>query len=142
MIIEDNPIVGVGQGNFQHEYAELLPPDTPEYRLYTHAHNDLLNVGVSTGLPGMLIYLGLWVVVLAYFWSAWRQLRSADDDRSAYVLAALTGSICFFGTSLTEATFVDEEVRALLMFLWGVGLFPWYKEQKEKVKPPGSHGKP
>jgi len=31
-------------------------------------------------------------------------------------------------SSLTEATFADEEVRQLMMFIWAAGLSVWYNE--------------
>jgi len=37
--------------------------------------------------------------------------------------------VAFVITSLTEATFADEEVREMLMFIWAVGLAGSYKKE-------------
>ena len=44
--------------------------------------------------------------------------------------AALLASLVFLASSVTEATFSDEEPRALLMFVWAAGLTVWYKSGK------------
>ncbi|MCH7689568.1 MAG: hypothetical protein IIA17_00810, partial [candidate division Zixibacteria bacterium] len=50
-------------------------------------------------------------------------------SKRIFCAAAAVGSIAFFMTSLTEATFSDEEVRQLLMFVWAAGLYPLAGDQ-------------
>jgi len=126
-VIQDHPVFGVGMGNFKEAYAAKLPPETPAFRRYTHAHNDALNVAAIAGIPGLLVFVALWLTALGYFWVGYRRRRELSDEPMAIFFAALAGSICFAATSLTEATFVDEEVRALLMLIWACGLVGWYK---------------
>jgi (heptosyl)LPS beta-1,4-glucosyltransferase len=123
-IIRNHPLLGVGTGNFETEYAARLRPDIESFRKHAHAHNDLINIAASNGIPGACLFAGLWVVVLRLFWRQWRRLDSGVPRY--YALAALLASIAFFLTSLTEATFADEEVRQLLMFTWAAGLWPLY----------------
>ncbi len=132
-IVEAHPVFGVGQGNFQEEYIDRLPPDAPEYRKYTHAHNDLLNVAAISGLPGMLFFLGKWIAGFALCWMGWRQQRQFSG-RLRYFAAGLIGSVMFFISSLTEASFADEEVRELLMFVWAMGLWQWSTAEDEKIE--------
>ncbi|HOP05861.1 MAG TPA: O-antigen ligase family protein [candidate division Zixibacteria bacterium] len=128
-IISDNPIFGVGPGNFPEEYAARLRPDIPEYRKLPHAHNDLLDVAAQTGIPGALLFAALWLTVL------WRQFRNfrqgINPTAQRLALAGLLGSLLFLISSATEATFSDEEVRQLLMFLWATGLPIWYKNETD-----------
>jgi len=130
-IIRDHPILGVGQGNFKTEYVKHLRPDIGRHRKYTHAHCDILNVAAIAGIPGLILYLGLWGAILASFWRCFRNNLLSDGARS-FCLAAFLASIVFGVTSLTEATFADEEVRQLLMLFWAVGLSVSYKD-KEKL---------
>jgi len=125
-VIQENPIFGVGQGNFKAAYSSHLRVDIPEKRKHVHAHNDLLNVAAISGIPGAVFFSGMWLVAVGYFWKGWRMRRKMEPDR-CFVLAALLGSIVFFITSLFEATFADEEVRQMLMFIWAAGLRPRYK---------------
>lgn len=125
-VIAENPIVGVGMGNFGKHYAMRLRPDIDESRKLTHAHNDFLNVSAIAGIPGAFVFAVMWATAIVFFWRGYRQLRGAADGAEAWFFAALAGSICFLGTSMYEATWVDEEVRQLLMVVWGIGFSGWY----------------
>jgi len=134
-IIGDNPIFGVGKGNFQEAYAARLDPDVPGFRIHAHAHNDLLDVAAIHGLPGLFFYGAVWVMVLWFLIRGWRERQGRFRGYGRYFMAGLLGSVLFFLTSLTEASFADEEVRQLLMFVWAVGLWPWYKNRSEAELP-------
>lgn len=132
-VIADHPWLGVGMGNFKDAYAAKLPEGTPDNRFYAHAHNDALNVAAISGVPGLVLFGALWLTMLAYCWRGYRRTRQIDPETAAAFFAALLGSLCFAATSVTEATFVDEEVRQLLMFIWAVGLAGWYKGEEEML---------
>ncbi len=125
-----NPIIGVGPGNFTEAYVAAVEGEVHPKHRYGHAHNDLLNVSVQAGFVGGGVFALMWLTALLYFWTGYRRAGPGSEDRCRSV-AALLGSILFLGTSVTEATFVDEEVRALLMFVWAVGLSAWYKRADE-----------
>ncbi len=126
-IAREHPLFGVGPGNFAPEYEARLRPDIPDNRKLTHAHNDFINMVAVYGFPGFLFFTGLWLTVLAYQYGGFRRWgRTASENR--YLLAAFLGSVTFLVSSMFEATFADEEVRQLLMFIWALGLWPWYNE--------------
>ena len=129
-VIWDHPVFGVGMGNFREAYKAKLPPGTSDVRFYAHAHNDALNVAAISGLPGLALFSLMWLTALGYFWTGFRRFRDRDPELTACFFGALLGSLCFAATSVTEATFVDEEVRQLLMFVWAVGLAGWYKAER------------
>jgi O-antigen ligase len=133
-VIKENPVFGVGQGNFKAAYTSHLRPDIPEKRKHVHAHNDLLNVAAIAGIPGMLMFFGMWIAVMAYLSKGWQTRDKLGWDGS-FFLAAMLASLVFFVTSLFEATFADEEVRQLLMFIWAAGLWQWYKGVKHEQVP-------
>lgn len=130
-IVEHHPVFGIGQGNFYDEYVARLPQDVPDNYRFTHAHNDFLNVAAIAGIPGALFFTGIWLVVLHFLWHGHRNARFTTEDR-AFCLAALFGSVAFLVTSMIEATFADEEVRQMLMFVWAIGLVAWYN-RSDKV---------
>ena len=136
-IIAENPIVGVGTGNFQEVYAALLDPDVPAFRAHTHAHNDFLNIAATSGLPAVVFFAVIRVIVVGRCWRGWRGRLTGFEGRGSCFLAALLGSAFFLVASLTEATFADEEVRQLLMFVWAIGLAPWYNGRSEVPRTDG-----
>lgn len=115
-IAADNPIFGVGQGNFY----DTFEANRPGHRIHVHAHNDLLNVAAMAGIPGLIFFFAIWVILFM----TWKSILINDKTNQTYAAAALIGTFAFFITSITEATFADEEVRQMLMFIWAVGLFP------------------
>ncbi len=131
-IVADHPVFGVGEGNFYEEYARRLPPGTPDYRIYSHAHDDLINVAAMSGIPGMLFFLGQWICGLALCWYGWKR-RDLFPGNLRYFAAGLAGGLTFFFSSFTEATFADEEVRELLMLVWALGLWQWYRIGRSKL---------
>ena len=87
----------------------------------------VVDLGSGAGIPGLVFYLFIWGAVIRYRWKAYRHKGFSDQSRSL-ALAALLASVTFFTSSVTDATFADEEVRQLLMFFWAAGLAVWYKE--------------
>ncbi|MDD5427243.1 MAG: O-antigen ligase family protein [candidate division Zixibacteria bacterium] len=133
-IIADHPLFGVGQGGFSRAYKEYLREDIPWWRIYPHAHNDFLQVGAISGIPGLMVFGGIWVGALTLLGSAYRSRAILESDRRL-LLAALLGSVVFLTSSLSECTFGDEEVRQLLMFIWAVGLSVVYKNRYQNNVP-------
>jgi len=134
-IIEDHPLFGVGPENFAEAYEQHLPENIPEIRKHGHAHNDFLHVAAVAGLPGLILFSTMWVVTLGYFWKGWRR-REQHPGAGRYFGAALAASLSFVLGSLSEATFIDEEIRQMLMFVWAAGLWPLYKSQSKSINRP------
>ena len=127
-MVADHPLIGVGPGNFDNEYKRRLAPDITDRFWYQHAHNDFLEAAARSGLPGVVTFGLVWVAVL---WSLFRRRREPDEGASERKLLtmSLVGSLVFLVASMTEATFSDEEVRALLMLVWALGLSAVYNRK-------------
>jgi O-antigen ligase len=126
-IIKENPVMGVGVGNFHREYAARLPEGTEPRRIQGHAHNDWIHVAVVGGIPGLATYVAMWIIAIMLLIQIYRD-RNQSAEARAMALAAICGSVVFSSASMTEATFLDEEVRHLLMLIWAVGLWPLYNK--------------
>jgi len=77
---QDNPVFGIGLGNYAAAYDEhrLISWEAP----LGHAHNLYLNFLAETGVVGLLAYLAFWIAIFRVTW----QLRR-HPDRSARALA-------------------------------------------------------
>jgi len=133
-IVADHPLFGVGQGGFSRAYKTYLREDIPRWRVYPHAHNDFLQIAAISGIPGLILFGGIWAAALGLFWKAYRSERVSEEDRRL-ALAAILGSVVFLVSSLSECTFGDEEVRQMLMFIWAAGLSVTYKYGRQKMTP-------
>jgi O-antigen ligase len=115
----DNPIIGVGPGNFADKYVKYR--DEFSDRTFGHAHNDILNVAAYAGIPAALFYLGFWIAIIVRMTKALKRLAENNMVRGI-ILGTLMASIVFFVTALFEASFADEESRLFLMAIWGLFL--------------------
>jgi O-antigen ligase len=118
-IFADHPATGIGSANFEEEYRRHLV-DHPDAPVQGHAHSDYINVAVLYGIPGLLLYLGVWFVTLKSLWRAY-QANPPGSIARALSFGALMASVAFLVSAVTEATFADEEVRQVLMAIWGAG---------------------
>lgn len=87
----DHLLLGIGEDNFDYFF--------PQYRIEGfydatgHPHNDYLNVLVSSGIPGLLAFLGVWATVL---WDGFRKFRNIRNPvMRAYNQAATLSIIAF-----------------------------------------------
>jgi O-antigen ligase len=83
-IIRDHPLTGVGLNMFRDGRVRALYP-APRYEqsVLPHAHNEWLQIGSDMGVPGLLVYIG-WYVVIG--WMLYRVYRRGD--RGVKALAA------------------------------------------------------
>ncbi len=117
-MIEEKPIFGVGPGNFHDNYIAHRQNRTG--RNLSHAHNDILNVAAESGIPCAALFMIMWLLILLYLYRGYN--RCPDGFQRGLLLGSLTASLVFLVMSQFEASFADEEVRLLLMFVWGTGM--------------------
>ncbi|MFZ5508635.1 MAG: O-antigen ligase family protein [Pseudomonadota bacterium] len=124
--IAERPLTGSGFGRetFDQLYADFLP-DEP---LLWHAHNMIINKGIQMGIPGMAVFLALW---LALARELARHLRGAPR-RHALAVAGLTTVVVVFAKNMTDDFFV-RDIALLFWLLMGslIGSLE-YQESLEK----------
>ena len=59
-LIKKYPLTGIGLGRFRYEYQRSGPPE--QYNIPYHAHNIYLHIAVEHGIPSLLLFL--WIVVI------------------------------------------------------------------------------
>lgn len=133
-----NPVLGAGPGNFERAglaWREDFVRENPETLYFFrntprgHAHNDLLHLAATGGLPAALLFL-----ILAFF--TVRRLFESDDPgelrraglptRLATVRDdwLLLGTLGFFAAGIAQCYFQDDEVATLYWALLGLGTAP------------------
>lgn len=83
--IEDKPWFGSGPGTFGIVYEKIKKPDAEMARM---THNDYLEQGCDSGLPGFIIYLSFFVWAL--IWS-WRKLTANPNPLLFAIWLGLLG---------------------------------------------------
>jgi O-antigen ligase len=110
--ILEHPVTGAGFGRqvMMHAYPDLIPP---ENTLFWHAHNTVLNYGLSMGLPGIAAILFLFLSLL---WQHWKLLR---DDDALVKLIGIAGVILIVGVFLRNQV-NDFFVRDGALLFWAL----------------------
>ena len=102
LMIEDFPFTGVGMNGFRRVMPVMYPAflTPPDYDV-AHAHNQLLQTGTDLGLPGLIGYLAVLLVVAAMLVRTW---RGTGDARLRWIAASLgAGFLAFFIFGMADA---------------------------------------
>jgi O-antigen ligase len=90
-LVQDRPWFGHGGGSYSLAFAPHKP-DTVYAGLWSHAHNDYVQVAVDTGLVGLALWAGLGIAVT---FGAWPLLRDGQSRLNRGVaVAALMAVSC------------------------------------------------
>lgn len=114
-MIKDNPLIGVGLGNFRYRY--------PEYMLkakehFLHAHNVFLQIAVEMGIPGLLAFL--WLLFL-FFKDIFFQ-RQEDKYLKVVSIGFCAGIIAILITSLFHDVFHSRQIATLTWYVMGMAI--------------------
>ena len=107
-MLQDFPYTGVGLNMFPRVLQVLYPPFSfsPD-TLVPHAHNQLLQVGVDLGIPGLVAYIAL---IVCFFVSTARvMLWSAHPQRRALAGGLVFGMLAFQTFGLFDAIALGSE---------------------------------
>jgi O-antigen ligase len=117
-IIKDNPLKGIGTANLEKVYPRYKDPEAVEPNA-GHLHNNLIQVAVIDGLPGLAVYL--WI--FAAFWiSLYKALKKEDNIFYKYVLTSVFAvNIGFFVNGFFEYNLFSSQVALIFWALMGTG---------------------
>jgi tetratricopeptide (TPR) repeat protein len=136
-LIKEHPLAGVGEGNWQYNFLKYGIRDIPSvqqrFTVFQSPHNDYLWIASETGIPGLLLFLGL---LLAPAFVCLRIIFGAGDKIKA--------SVCFsFLLGYLVYSFFDfPRYRVEHNFLLTVilcSVFPVKHEQEKQKNKKGLH---
>jgi O-antigen ligase len=118
-IIKDRPITGIGTGDLEKIYPKYKDPRAVEPNA-GHVHNNLLQIAVIDGLPGLAAFL--WIFI-AFWIQLYKGIQKANNAVFKYVLiAGFSISVSFFINGLFEYNFFSSQVALAFWYLMGVGM--------------------
>jgi len=116
-MIQDHPLLGVGQSNFLHLFEEYKVPGY--YDNHSHPHNDMITIAVDGGILTMLCFIGVWII---FFIKGTKLiLNTPKDHQTRWLLIsgmAVVGSVLVAG--LFQNYLADAEVANLFWFSAGI----------------------
>ncbi len=112
-----HPMTGVGPGQFQTEVIAAIDPaeESLRARVPAHAHNTILHLAATTGVPGVLLWLLLYALGLRNAWA--HASRGGWDTLSAGPFFGLLGLAFVSGTDVVQ---LNQQSCAMLFVLMGL----------------------
>jgi O-antigen ligase len=135
-IIKKNPILGVGPGNWRlavPSYGTVGMVWEDGYYVPDQPHNDYLHIASETGIPGAVLYFGMWLVI--GFFGLQVIIRSSSQENKLTAIIMLAGMTGFASDSMFS--FPEERIEHILYLtlMGGIILGLYYNLiTKEKVK--------
>jgi O-antigen ligase len=124
--IGDHVALGSGVGSFQRVYRHYEDHSAVTRTFANHAHNDYLELGLETGIPGLLI------LVLFFYWWASRAVpiwKAAAVDR--YAVAASIASAAILIHSLVDYPLRTSTISAIMAACMAMMARPRVQESSE-----------
>lgn len=120
LIFKENPVFGIGKGNFQQSIKKLADQDIVSKLVeeYKHAHNEILFMMAEFGSLGLIALLLFYCGSTIYFYK-YRQNDDLIIKASAYMGLMLSSGYIIFG--FTEVIF--DRVKEIGFFVTMVSLF-------------------
>lgn len=89
-IIRDHPLTGVGLSMFRDGRVRAdYPVPMMEDRILPHAHNEPLQIGSDMGIPGLVVFVGIYAAAGYMLLQSWRQGGAQTKAVSASIAAGL-----------------------------------------------------
>ncbi len=134
-IIKDNPLMGVGPGNWKLVVQKYVTSDMLLARgtfAPDRPHNVYLQGASETGIPGALLYFGMWGLIAVCGFRVLRN-RSFINDRMIVVL--MLSGLAAVGTDSFFSFPVDRIEHSLYMVLMGGIILGCYGRIQLQEKP-------
>ena len=127
------PLTGIGLGRFRHEYQTSGPGSPPvtgegqeQYNVPYHAHNIYLHIAVEHGIPSLLLFL--WIVVIIC-----QQIFAGRQVNDFWGRGTFIGASGFLISALVYGL-ADNILhqRTVLLFYLIIGIIFYLKPTKDK----------
>ena len=135
-MIGDHPLLGVGAGNWRvviPTYGAEGLVNAKGDRVRIRPHNVYLQVADETGIPGLLLYLGIWAAAGLI---AWRVIRRAPSPEDRLTSTVLLGVIVAYAVD-SVFSFPNEHIEhgLYLALTWGVLLSLNERSRPDESRP-------
>ncbi len=123
-LIQKYPLTGIGLGRFRYEYQNSGPPE--QYNVPYHAHNIYLHIAVEHGIPSLLLFL--WIVVIIY-----QQVFAGRQANDFWGSGTFIGASGFLISALVYGL-ADNILhqRTVLLFYFIIGIIFYTKLTKDE----------
>jgi O-antigen ligase len=122
-----HPLFGTGHGFFQEYFHIFKVPGL--YDRSGHAHNDFLNVAATTGIFGLVSWVGMWISWIYYSFKTYSKKTLIKSDRNI-LFGGILGLSAILFASLFQCYYTDLENNLLWWFILSAGVSIFVKENQ------------
>ncbi len=119
-LLQDFPFTGVGMSIFGKVLDLLYPLFTIAPGRIEHAHNIFLQVGSELGLPALICWIAIELIVI--FSAAHAYRHTSDLKLRGVSAAALTAQISFLLHGITDAPLWNTRPAPFVWGIWGMAI--------------------
>ena len=126
-IIQDFSFTGIGMGSFALIVDMLYPLFLSAPGSVPHTHNLFLQLAVDVGLPGLIGWLAILMLVVMGAWQLYRHGRVTGDDWTVAIgVGLLCSQVALVGHGLTDAvTWATSRPSPIVWGIWGLTIAAW-----------------
>jgi putative inorganic carbon (hco3(-)) transporter len=118
-LIKENPILGVGAGNWKIAILEKENQIRSNFTLFLHNHNDFLQIPAEIGIVGGICFILLFVLIFYYFIKA---TKHRDLKELELFFLPAFGLLCYSFDSFFNFPYDRPEIQALFAIYIGLGI--------------------
>lgn len=129
-VFKEAPVFGVGTGNYARTVSRFVAEGSvhPEAANAGHPHNAFVDVLMSRGLVGFVVFAGMLLYPMYFFFNT----RRASPDTAALGMAIIAGFATF---SLTDASPFDKNNFASIFLLYVAVILSWHAALVRRTPP-------
>jgi O-antigen ligase len=125
-----HPIFGCGFGNWKLESIPYEKEYANEADVPYHCHNDFLEISTELGIPGFLMYLGLFI--LLSFFTLKVVLKSKNTTLRNIMFFAFLGLVAYGVDALLNFPAERTIIQVIFAFIVALLLITYYQYQQEQ----------
>jgi putative inorganic carbon (HCO3(-)) transporter len=126
-MIQDFPFTGIGMGSFGDVVDILYPLFLNAPGSVPHAHNLFFQVAVDLGIPGLIAWLSILLIMIVISWQVYRAGCIDGNNLITGVGAGLLGSLLALAVQgiVDSVTWGMVRPAPIVWVLWGLAVASW-----------------
>lgn len=121
-LFKENPLLGVGTGNWKIEVLKYETPLTGAYIYMYKNHNDFIETFADTGIFGGLLFLGIFLLIFANFIRAFFRARKGEEESYKWLFLPAFGLFCYFFDAFFNFPSDRPEIISFFAIFVGAGI--------------------
>jgi O-antigen ligase/tetratricopeptide (TPR) repeat protein len=121
-LIKENPILGVGTGNWKVEVLKDETPTTGAYIFMYKNHNDFIETAADTGIFAGVLFLGIFILIFANFIKAFFKAKKEDEESYKWLFLPAFGLFCYFFDAFFNFPSDRPEIFSFFAIFVGAGV--------------------